>query len=431
MDDGSPALIILLVVLIILSCIFSIAESSFLGMNRLRLRILRDKKNKKALRVGRLLDRKERLINTLLVANDIVNVLISSLITAVALKLFGAKGVGIATVVATILLLIFGEITPKTISTRCPDRIAYALSGIITVFCFILHPVIVIVTCISRGILRLCGIKPEKSSQAYTEEEMKTFFDMGAENGVLEETENTMMNKVFKFTDLEAQDVMVPRTKITSINLASTFNDILELSERTGFNRFPVCREENSIDDIVGVVYLKDLLDYKKNKDSFSVSAVMRDPIFIPGTKKMSALQSVLYEHRQSMAIVVDEYSGTDGILTDRDIQREIFGIKNEKTLRGKVFDFDTLENPEDFEINGSVLLLDLSEALHIKLVSTINETVAGWFIEHLDRMPFVGDVVEFSGYRFTVKKVQAHRIERMRIEKLAVSEDADLEDEE
>lgn len=423
---SSWQLVVLLVILITLSCIFSISESSFLGINRLKLRLLRNQKNKKAVRAGKLLDKKEQLINTLLVANDIVNIFVSSLITAVSLKLFGEKGVGIATVVATVLLLIFGEITPKTISTRCPDKIAFALSGFLTVFFYIMRPVIIVVTFISRCILRLFGIKPAKKKQTYTEEEIKTYFDIGTESGALEESESSMMNRVLKFTDLEAQDLMIPRTKITFVNMDATFRDILELSERTGFSRFPVQRK--SIDDIAGIIYLKDMLRYKNRPEEFSVKGVMRQPIFIPGTKNMSTIQSLLIENRQTMAIVVDEYSGTDGLITSEDISREIFSRPEEKTLRGKVFRFEEMENQDDFEINGSVLILDLQNALNIPFESKINETIGGWFTEQIDRMPEAGDFVDYRDYRFVVKKIQSRRIERIQIIKTAGSQEDENE---
>jgi len=424
-EHPSSGIYILLVVLIVLSMLFSISESSILGMNKLRLRILRKNKDKRALRVGKLLDRKERLINSLLVSNDIVNILLSSIITSIALSLYGEGGVGIATLIATILLLIFGEITPKTISTRCPDRIAYALSLFALIVVIIMSPVVTIVTFIARCFLLLFGIHTKTKKQSYTEEEIKTFFDMSSESGVIEEDENRMMTQVFKFSDLEAQDVMVPRTKIRAVPVDSAYRDIVELSQRLGYTRFPVYRE--SIDDIVGIVYLKDLLSYKDRQKDFVLSKVMRQPLFILGTKKMSSVQEMLYQNHQSMAIIVDEYSGTDGIITNRDISREIFALPGENTLRGKVFDFDEVENKNDFEVNGSVLLRDLKEDLHITLESNINETIGGWFAEQIDRMPEQDDSIEFEGFTFTVKKIQSHRIERLQIEKIAV-EDEDME---
>ena len=422
--DGYPSigLIIVLVILITLSLLFSISESSILGMNKLRLRILRKNKDKRALRVGKLLDHKERLINSLLVSNDIVNIFLSSLITSIALETFGEKGVGIATLIATLLLLIFGEITPKTISTRCPDKIAYGLSLFVKTVVMIMTPVVAVVTFIARCVLALVGIKTNQKKQSYTEEEIKTFFDMSSESGVIDAGENRMMSQVFKFSDLEAQEIMVPRTKIKAVPDTATYRDIIELSQRVGFRRFPVYSE--SIDDIVGVVYLKDMLKYKDSQETFKLKDVMRPPLFILGTKKMTAVQELLFENHQSMAIIVDEYSGTDGVITEKDISREIFALPGDNSLRGKVFDFDVVENKNDFEINGSVLLRDLREDLHITLESNINETIGGWFTEQIDRMPKKGDEVEYENWRFIVKKIQSHRIERMQIKKVNVLEE-------
>lgn len=420
-DYPSPGIIILLVVLITLSMLFSISESSFLGMNKLRLRVLRKNKNKRAVIAGKLLDKRERLINTLLVSNEIVNILLSSIITSIALELFGKKGVGIATLAATILLLIFGEITPKTISTRCPDRIAYFLAPFIRIVVIIMSPIVSIVTFIARCFLRLFGIRTKVKKQSYTEEEIKTFFDMSSESGVIEEDENRMMTQVFKFSDLEAQDIMIPRTKIRSLPNTATYRDVIELSQRLGYTRFPVYRK--SIDDIVGIIYLKDMLIYKEKQDEFDITKVMRPPLFILGTKKMSSVQQLLFENRQSMAIIVDEYSGTDGVITEKDIAREIFALPGEDSLRGKVFDYDNVEDKKDFEVNGSVLLRDLKEDLHINLESNINETIGGWFAEQIDRMPQVDDIFEFEGYKFTIKKIQSHRVERINISKI-ISED-------
>ncbi len=413
----SPVIVIILIGLIILSMLFSISESSFLGMNKLRLRILRKNKNKRAMIAGRLLDRRERLINTLLVSNDIVNIFLSSIITSIALEIFGQKGVGIATLIATLLLLIFGEITPKTVSTRCPDRIAYALAPFVQVVVVIMHPVVEVVTFIARCALRIFGIKTNQKKQSYTEEEIKTFFDMSSESGVIEENENRMMSQVFKFSDLEAQQIMVPRTKIRAVPHDATYRDIVELSQRLGFTRFPVYRK--SIDDIVGIIYLKDMLAYKQNPQSFDLQKVMRPPLFILGTKKITSVQELLFDSHQSMAIIVDEYSGTDGVITEKDISREIFALPGDDSLRGKVFDFDNVEDKSNFTINGSVLLRDLKEDLHIPLESNINETIGGWFAEQIDRMPQSGDTVEFEGFLFTIKKIQAHRVERIQISKL------------
>lgn len=415
MNEGpSLHLIILLVVLIVLSMLFSISESSILGMNKLRLRILKKNKNKKALRISKLLEHRDRLINSLLVSNDIVNILVSSILATLALGMFGEKGVGLATLIATLLLLIFGEITPKTISTRCPDRIAYFLSGFVKLIVLIMTPIVLVVTFIARLTLRIFGIRTDSKKKSYTEEEIRTFFDLSEESGVIEENANRFMNQIFKFSDLEAQDIMVPRTKIRAVSEDASWKEIIELSQRLGYTRFPVYRK--SIDDITGIVYLKDLLFYKDKQAEFDVRNVMRPPLFIIGTKKMSSVQTMLFENRQSMAIIIDEYSGTDGIVTEKDICREIFSLPGDVGLRGKIFDYESVENKNDFTINGLVLLKSLKSALGINLDSNINETIGGWICEKLGRIPTSGDYVAFEGWIFQAVKIQAHRIERVRI---------------
>ena len=391
-------------------------------MNKLRLRILRKNKDKRALRVGKLLDKKEHLINTILISNDLVNIFLSAILTSIALSLFGQKGVTIATFTATVLLLIFGEITPKTIATRCPDPIAYGLSGFVNVFVKLMHPLVFIITAFAQAVLCIFGIKPDKHKKSYTEEEIKTFFEMSSESGVIEEDENRFMNQIFKFSDLQAQDIMVPRTRIKVVPYTATYRDIIELSQRLGFTRFPVCRK--SIDDIIGIIYLKDMIKYKNNPQDFKLAQVMRSPLFILGTKTMSQVQELMFENHQSIAIIVDEYSGTDGIVTEKDISREIFAMPGDDSLRGKVFDFDNVEDKRDFEINGSVLLRVLKDDLKIALDSDINETIGGWFTEQINRMPKSGDVIEYQGWNFEVKKIQAHRIERIRIYKAAKEEE-------
>lgn len=416
MDDIPSYLFIIAFSLIVLSMLFSISESAFLGMNKLRLRILRKNKDKRALRAGKLLDKKEQLINTILISNDLVNIFLSAILTSIALSLFGSRGVSIATFTATILLLIFGEITPKTIATRCPDSIAYGLSGFVNIFVKLMYPLVWLITAFAQLVLRLFGIKPDKHKKSYTEEEIKTFFEMSSESGIIEEDENRFMNQIFKFSDLQAQDIMVPRTRIKVVPYTANYRDIIELSQRLGFTRFPVCRK--SIDDIIGIIYVKDMIKFKDSPETFKLQQVMRPPLFILGTKTMSQVQELMFENHQSIAIIVDEYSGTDGIVTEKDISREIFAMPGDDSLRGKVFDFDNVENKTDFEINGSVLLRVLKDDLRIPLDSSINETIGGWFTERINRMPLAGDKLEYKGWTFEVKKIQAHRIERMRIYK-------------
>ena len=392
-------LLVVSVVLIVLSMLFSVSESSFLSMNKLRLMILRKEKNRRAVRVGKLLEKKELLINTLLIANELVNILLSSIVTAVSVKLFGAKGVGLATFVVTLCLLIFGEITPKSISTRNPDGIAYSLSLFVKIVMFLLHPLVVVITFISRLILKIRGISVEKPQQTYSEEDIKSFIEVGEETGVLENGEKNMMNGVFKFNDLDASEIMVPRTAIVSLHDDATYANVIEAAQRTRLSRFPIYRRD--IDDIVGILYLKDLL--KTTPEEFSVKKIMRPPLFIPGTRKISSVQQVMQENRQSIAIIIDEYSGTDGLVTQSDIHRE--------------FDSGALKDKKGFMISGGTLLIDLKLHFGIELESSINGTLGGWITEKLDHLASPGECVEYSGRMFKVMKVEKRRITEVYIE--------------
>lgn len=402
------------VALVTLSMLFSVSESAFLSMNKLRLRILRKEKNKRALRVSRLLEDKELLINTLLVANDLVNILLSSIITAVAMRIFGSKGVGIATFAVTLVLLIFGEITPKAISTRKPDGIAYALSLFVDVVVHILHPVVVLFTAFSRLVLKIRRICVDRPEHTYSEEDIKSFIEAGEETGVLENGEKNMMNSVFKFSDITAAEIMVPRTSIVRLCENASYADVIEKAQKTKFSTFPVYKK--NIDDIVGILYLKDL--FKTSPEDFEMTRLMRPPLFIPGTRKITSVVQVMQENRQTMAIIIDEYSGTDGLITQSDIHREIFGTTGNKTSWQDEKNLEELKNQENFTVDGSTLLVDLKIYFGIKLDSTINDTLGGWIIERLDRLPVVGDSVETSDAVYSVAAMENRRITQVQIVK-------------
>lgn len=414
MDDyPSDNLIILLLVAItciVLSSLFSASESAFLGLNKLRVHFLREKGDKRAIRAGKLLERKEELLNMLLVGNEIVNVTLSVVLTSIFLKLFGVAGLGIATSIATVLLLIFGEITPKSLTTRYPEKSSFFLSRFVWFFFYFLRPFVIIFTSISRLFLKVFGISTKKKQATFTEEEIKTFIDVGGEEGVLENGEKNMMNRVFKFTDLNATDIMVPRCDVIGIETKASYRDIIQLSERTRISRFPVYAEDG-IDNILGVLYVKDLLFFRGAKEDFSVEKLMRPPLFIPGTTKMSSIQEMMRKNKQSFAIVIDEYSGTDGILTTEDIEREIFGAIADDFQKAGDSTSVHIKNPDDNLLDGSARLIDLADELHLKLESRDNETIGGYICEVLGHIPVPGEFIEVGEYRFEVSSMDRLRI--------------------
>ncbi|MDY3707465.1 MAG: hemolysin family protein [Treponema berlinense] len=427
MDDyPSDNLIILLLIAItciVLSSLFSASESAFLGLNKLRVHFLREKGDKRAIRAGKLLERKEELLNMLLVGNEIVNVTLSVVLTSIFLKLFGAAGLGIATSIATVLLLIFGEITPKSLTTRYPEKSSFFLSRFVWFFFYFLRPFVIIFTSISRLFLKIFGISTKKKQATFTEEEIKTFIDVGGEEGVLENGEKNMMNRVFKFTDLNATDIMVPRCDVIGIETKASYRDIIQLSERTRISRFPVYTEDG-IDNILGVLYVKDLLFFRGAKEDFSVEKLMRPPLFIPGTTKMSSIQEMMRKNKQSFAVVIDEYSGTDGILTTEDIEREIFGAIADDFQKAGDPTSVHIKNPDDNLLDGSARLIDLADELHLKLESRYNETIGGYICEVLGHIPVPGEFIEVGEYRFEVSSMDRLRIASVHCTKIPGGEE-------
>lgn len=406
--SGLAGLLLAVVVLIILSMIFSSSESAFLSINRLRIRFLRSKKDRGAIRVGRLLDRKEQLLNTVLVGNNIVNIAITALLTSLALQLFGSSGVGIATLASTVVLLIFGEITPKTVGSRHPEPVAFLFSGLISFSMKLLSPLVFVFSGFARLASRALGIKSNQKTVSFTEDEIKNFIDVGEEEGVLEQDEKRMMHRVFRFTDLAAKDIMVPRTKIVAISLTTSYHAIIELAQQSRLSRFPVYRQ--NLDDIVGVLYIKDMMFYQGKSDNFFVQDIMRPPLYIVGTKKMSSVQQMLRENRQSLAVVIDEYSGTDGILTTEDISREIFGTVGDEFYQARMPQTVELAQGEAL-VDGAIRLTEVAERFGCSLHSEFYETLGGYLSEKLDKVPVEGDFYREQGMLFTVKEADATRI--------------------
>ena len=406
--SGLAGLLLAVVVLIILSMIFSSSESAFLSINRLRIRFLRSKKDRGAIRVGRLLDRKEQLLNTVLVGNNIVNIAITALLTSLALQLFGSSGVGIATLASTVVLLIFGEITPKTVGSRHPEPVAFLFSGLISFSMKLFSPLVFVFSGFARLALRALGIKSNQKTVSFTEDEIKNFIDVGEEEGVLEQDEKRMMHRVFRFTDLAAKDIMVPRTKIVAISLTTSYHSIIELAQQSRLSRFPVYRQ--NLDDIVGVLYIKDMMFYQGKSDNFFVQDIMRPPLYIVGTKKMSSVQQMLRENRQSLAVVIDEYSGTDGILTTEDISREIFGTVGDEFYQARMPQTVELAQGEAL-VDGAIRLTEVAERFGCSLHSEFYETLGGYLSEKLDKVPVEGDFYREQGMLFTVKEADATRI--------------------
>lgn len=414
----TPKMIGLLVaaaVLIIFSMIFSAGESAFLSINKLRLKFLRNKGDKKAVRAARLLDKKEKLLNTILVGNNLVNISLSAIITSVCIELFGITGLGLATLAVTVILLIFGEILPKSIAIHYPEKIAFTLAPFIEFVGIFVTPFVFILTKTVRFIAKIFHINIEAKKVSFTEEDIKQYIKVGEEEGILENGEKIMMNRVFKFRDLSAHDIMTPRTKIKAIPIDISYRNLIEFYEKTNISRFPVYK--TNLDDIKGILYMKDVLFSKTDGRTFKAKDIMRPPLFILENKKMSSVQEMMDKNSESIAVVIDEYSGTAGVLTKKDIAKEIFGY---------IYDeFDTVKPTQIKKISdnqiiadGSVRLVEINEIFSTSLKSKNYETLNGFLTEIFDGFPEVENVIKIDPIEFKILDVGERKINKILITK-------------
>ena len=331
MDTGEPPYIVLLLIslsaLFLLSMFFSSAETAFLSLNKLKLRFLRERNNRAAARAEKILQNKQKFLSTILIGNSIVNIAISVVLTAAALRIFGDSGLGIAVAAGTVLLLIFGEILPKSIALVYPDALSLAFARFILLLMAILSPAVTLFSAITGVLLRLCGIREAQNTATVTEADLREFFQAREESGFIGSDERTLLTNILRYGDFSVRSVMTPRRDITAIHIGASAEEIIELSKKSRFSRFPVY--STNIDDIQGFFYVKDFLfssEYLDGSAAFQVSAYLRKPLFVFETTKLAQVEKKFHTEQQTMAIVLDEYGGTAGLITVEDVSEEIFG---------------------------------------------------------------------------------------------------------
>lgn len=415
MDAGAIYQIAFLVILLFLSAFFSSAETSLTTVNRIRMRSLAEEGNKRAERVLHITDDSGKMLSAILIGNNIVNLSASSIATSLAIKLWGSVGAGVATGLLTLLILIFGEISPKTLATIHAEKISLAYSGTIEFLMKILTPVIFIINKLSMGFLFLLRVDPNAGNQQMTEQELRTIVDVSKESGVIESEEHEMINNLFDFSDAQAKEVMVPRIDMTFADINSTYDELIEIFQEDKFTRLPVY-EENT-DNVVGILNMKDLLLYK-DKEHFKLSNIMREPYFTYEHKNTAELFIEMKKSSISLAIVLDEYGATAGLITLEDLLEEIVGeIRDE---------YDTDEedsilplNEREFIVLGSTNLEDLCEELDLNFVSEDYDTIGGYLIGLLDHLPEKNEIIiTDDDVLLRVEQMDKNRIEKIYIKK-------------
>lgn len=411
MDASGVIQLIILIVLIFLSAFFSSAETAFSTVNRVKMKTLEEEGNKKAKKVNLILDNYSKMISTILIGNNIVNIAASSLATTLAIRI--NLIIGIATGILTIVVLLFGEIIPKTWANLYNESISLIYSPIIYFLMQTLTPVIIVVDVLSKAIMKLLHIDPNKKISTMTEGELKTYVDVSHEEGVIETEEREIIYNVFDFSDAVAKDIMIPRINMVTVNINADYNKVFSIFKDSMYTRIPVYEEDK--DNIIGLINIKDFL-LTPDPESFSVRSILRKAHYTYEFKKSADLMLELRASTSSVAFVLNEYGATIGMITLEDLLEEIVGeIRDE-------YDADEAEFIQEvgeltYLVEGSMKLDDINDALDTHLDSEDYDSIGGIIIEHLDRLPEEGEEVLLSdGTSLKVMHLDQNRIMQVQL---------------
>jgi Hemolysins and related proteins containing CBS domains len=402
---------ILLIVLVALSAFFSASETALSSVSRIRLLNMVEENVKNADKILKLLETPQKLLSAILVGNNIVNICASSIATSIAIFYYPKTGVGLATIIMTILLLIFGEITPKTMAAENAEKFALSVVNAVGVVVLLLTPAVKVLDVATCALIKLLGGRNDDKTPTITEAELKTMVNVSHQEGVLEIDKREMLNNVFDFGDSKAKDVMKPRTEIVSVAKNVKYSEIVQVFKEETFSRIPVY--EDDIDDIVGILYLKDIMFIDDN--DFKAEKYMREPFFTYESKEISKLLREMRTNGIALAIVLDEYGGTSGLVTVEDMVEEIVGEITDE------FDYDeecgiSMLKDNEYLVEGTTRIDDINEVLGTNIYSDEVETISGYIIGILGRFAQQGEIIETNGLTVIVEKIQKNRIDKLRI---------------
>lgn len=414
MDSSVPIQAVTIVLMILLSAFFSSAETAMTTVNRIRIQALIEQGDKRAIILDKVISNSSKMLSTILIGNNIVNISASSLMTTLTIQVLGNVYVGAATGVLTLIILLFGEITPKTLAALHAEKIALSYAKIIYFLTVILTPVVFIVGKLGNGVMYLLRVDPNAKANPMTEHELRTLVNVSQEDGVIEREEKQMIYNVFDFGDSAAKDVMIPRIDMTFVDINSTYDELMEIFREDMHTRFPVY-EENT-DNIVGIINIKDLILYPKNQE-FSIQKILREPYFTYEYKRTADLMVEMRKASVNLAIVLDEYGSTAGLVTLEDLLEEIVGEIRDEYDEDEEEDLKEIQPGKEYIALGSAKLDDINEALSIHLESEDYDSVGGYIIEQLDSLPSQGQSVTLeNGIRLVVDELDKNRIEVVHI---------------
>ncbi|MFQ5974990.1 MAG: hemolysin family protein [Candidatus Hydrothermarchaeales archaeon] len=404
---------LVLFVLLFLSGFFSGSETALISLNKFRVRKLVEEGAKNADIVDRLLENPDKLLATILVGNNLANIAAAAIATSLAMNFFGSAGVGIATGVITLLVLVFGEITPKGLATKNAEKISLRVAKPIDLMVRIFYPVVEVLNFVTTPLLKVLGGEVPKMAPFITEEELRMLVDVGEEEGVIEKDEAEMIESVFEFGDTAVTEVMTPRVDMVCVDIEADINEAISSTVETGHSRIPVY--EGNIDKIVGITYSRDLLGLlNEGKLKTSVKDAMRSAYFIPETKKLDDLLREFQDKKIQVAIVVDEYGGTAGVVTLEDVLEEIVGEIADVHDMGAAL-IQMIEEKIAI-VDAKAGIDEVNDVLGIKLPEDDFESIGGLILSMLERIPTEGEEIRLDNIHIIVEKMEGNRILKVKI---------------
>ncbi len=410
---GHIGQLVSILVLVFLSAFFSSSETALTTVNKIRMKNLAENGDKRAAKVLKVTSDSGKMLSAILIGNNIVNIGASSIATILAIDIFGDIGSGIATGALTIIVLIFGEVSPKTMATIKADSFALTIAGIIDILMFVLTPVIFIINKLASGVLFLLRINPNEADTAMTEDEIRTIVDESQESGAIENEEREMIHNVFDFGDSLAKEVMIPRIDMTFVQADATFEELIDIYRENKYTRLPVYEE--STDHVIGIINMKDVILIDSDEE-FSIHNIIREPFFTYEHKNTADLFVEMRKSSIPLAIVLDEYGVTAGMITLEDLLEEIVGeIRDEYDSDEE----DAIVKLSEYEymILGSTNLDDVNDELEVEFESDDYDTIGGYCLQLLDHLPEENETLfTEDGTVIKIVEVDKNRIERVYI---------------
>ena len=426
MEPGSSAPLIIAVFLVMAGAFFSMSETALMSVSRLSIKHLADSGMKRAKIAEKIMGKKERFISSVLIGNNLVTIIVSSMVAMYAINISSeeneALALTIATFITTVVIVIFGDILPKVMASKYAQKIALLTARPVAFVMFVFLPVVAVLDIFIKALLRLFG-SSGNDEQTITEQEVLTMLDMGHKEGIIPEEESQMIDAVFEFRKAHASDIMTPRTDITAIPHTASYADVMEVFESERFSRLPVYEED--LDHIIGVVNFKDFMFEAEDDEDFDVAQYIREPFYAYETQSAQKLLSNMRKDGAALAVVNDEYGGCAGLITIEDLVERIMGDIFDE--HDEIDDeFICIADGKEYEVQGGARIDDFNKYFETKLSSDDYDTMAGYVMGLFGYIPKQGEEISYKNITFTVEEIEKNRIESLKIKFANVIENSE-----